>query len=296
LTRGAQDDLLSAVPLAQRLSRIASNAVQYEPLRMRARQGGVLVLEARGFMTERFGRERPLRNIYGVSMQKAGSQWAKALFEHELVVEATGLATFPQAVFDGRGFRNRFPAHCFAHLYLSYPEYTAIHKRAPYRTFYIARDPRDIVVSWYFSVRDTHRVFGPIAELRDRLTSLPFSEGLLFSMRELAPLLNGMRTWVDVAEPEVAFFRLEDIRDRPEPEVRRLLSHCRVELGGQALARVVQETSRDALRSKDLARRATGEESHYRREPSAHEKRFDDVHHETFRQLTGDLIERLGYA
>ena len=39
----------------------------------------------------------------------------------------------------------------------------AIDKPAPYRTFYPVRDPRDMVVSWYFSMRDTHRVFGPIA-------------------------------------------------------------------------------------------------------------------------------------
>ena len=170
------------MPLTQRLSQIASDVVQYEPLRMQARKAGVMYLEMRGLVTERFGRRRPLRNIYGVSMQKAGSQWAKALFEHELVMRATGLATYPQAVFDGRGLRNRFPAHCFCHLYLSYPQYAELHRPAPYRTFYIARDPRDIVVSWYFSTRDTHRVFGGIANLRQKLLSLPLSEGLLFSI------------------------------------------------------------------------------------------------------------------
>jgi len=255
-----------------------------------------MYLEMRGLVTERFGRRRPLRNIYGVSMQKAGSQWAKALFEHELVMRATGLATYPQAVFDGRGLRNRFPAHCFCHLYLSYPQYAELHRPAPYRTFYIARDPRDIVVSWYFSTRDTHRVFGGIANLRQKLLSLPLSEGLLFSIEELAPLLNGMKTWVGVPDPEVAFFRLEEIRDRPEAEVGRLLSHCQVRLSPEALARVLRETSRDALRGRDLERRGAGEESHYRREPSAHERYFEAVHHEAFRELMGDLVECLGYA
>ena len=40
---------------------------------MQARKAGVVCLEMRGLVTERFGRRRPLRNIYGVSMQKAGS-------------------------------------------------------------------------------------------------------------------------------------------------------------------------------------------------------------------------------
>jgi hypothetical protein len=192
--------------------------------------------------------------------------------------------------------RKRFPAHCYVPgLYFPYPEYAEIHKRQPYRTFYIARDPRDVVVSWYFSVRDTHREGGPIAELRERLVSLPIHEGLLLSMEWLEPQLNGMRTWVDVAEPEVAFFRLEDIRDDPETEVRRLLTHCKVELDDADYERVLRDTSRDSLRRRDLERRG-GEASHYRQAPSRHTEYFGNAHHDAFREQTGDLLERLGYS
>jgi hypothetical protein len=281
--------------LAQRLRAAASDLLQYEPVRSKARYGGALVLELRGLATERFGRPRPLRNIYGAGIQKAGSQWAKALFDHEVVVAASGLATFPQVVFGGRGFRKRFPANCYVPgLYFSYPEYAEIEKRQPYRTFYLARDPRDVVVSWYFSVRDTHRSMGAIGEARDQLMSQSVHEGLLYSMRWLEPQLNGMKTWVDVTEPEVALFRLEDIRDRPETEVRRLLDHCKVELTEDAFAEVLRDTSRDALRRKDLALRG-GEASHYRQAPSKHAEYFEDAHHAAFRDLTGDLVERLGY-
>jgi hypothetical protein len=282
--------------LTQRLRGFASDLLQAEPVRRPARYGGAFLLEARGVATERFGHPRPLRNIYGAGIQKAGSQWAKALFDHEFVVAATGLATFPQIVFGGRGFRNRFPAHCYVPgLYFPYPKYVEIHKQPPYRTFYIMRDPRDVVVSWYFSVRDTHPMIGPIGELREKLHALSIHDGLLLGIEFLQPQLNGMKTWIDVPEPEVGLFRLEDIRDQPEREVRRLLAHCKVELTEEALGEVLRDTSRDSLRNKDLAKRAPGSESHYRQAPSRHTAYFEDAHHEAFRALTGDLVERLGY-
>ncbi len=284
------------MPVTRRLSQLTSGVIQDERIRMPARLAGAALLEIRGLATEHHGRRRPLRNVYGASMWKAGSQWAKALFDHEIVADATGLATYPQAVFNGRGLRNRFPAHCYVQLYLSYPDYAGLLKRPPYRAFYVARDPRDIVVSWYFSMRDTHRELGRVPDLRRELRTLSFSDGLLFSIEDLAPSLNAMSTWLAAPSEEVAFFRLEEIRDDPEAETRRLLSHCQVSLSDAQLDRVLRDTSREALRSKDLAARSMGGESHYRQEPSTHMKHFGPEHHERFRELTGDLVEQLGYA
>ena len=160
----------------------------------------------------------------------------------------------------------------------------------------MARDPRDIVVSWYFSMRDTHRELPRVRDLRRRLSSMSLADGLLFSIRELAPSLNAMTTWLEAPSPEVAFFRLEEIAKDHEGQTRRLLSHCEVHLTEDDVRRVLAETSREGLRSRDLATRPEGQESHYRRQPSNHADHFDDVHHSLFRELTGDLVERLGYA
>src|SRR5207237_1835721 len=138
---------------------------QSEPWRRHVRLGGSRLLELRGAASERFGRARPLRNIYGAGVPKAGSQWAKALFDHDIVVSATGLATYPTLVFhSGQRQRTRFPAYCFVpDLFISYPEYRAIDKPTPYRTFYLVRDARDLGVSWYFSMRVPRRGVGPAA-------------------------------------------------------------------------------------------------------------------------------------
>lgn len=278
------------------LRRTASWVTQHELLRERIRVGAAFLLAVRGAAIERFGGPRPLRNVYAATTQKAGSQWSKALFGHDLVRAATRMETFPQFRYDEDQFRRRFPAGCFVPgLYLSYPAYSAIHKPRPYSTFYIARDPREIVVSWYFSVRDTHRPSGSVPSLRATLRSLSLHDGLLFSIEELAQPLLGMGTWIDVPEPEVAFFRLEDIDRKPEMTVRQLLKHCGVELAEADLRRVLSETSREALQVRDLEQR-TGGESHYRLRRSGYRQHFTKAHYTAFRTATGDLVERLGYS
>lgn len=278
------------------LQRTAQQCLQAEPLRKHARSGGALLLSARGSLIERISQPGVLRNIYATTIQKAGSQWSKALFDHDLVRAATGMATFPQFRYDQDQFRSRFPAACFVPgLYLSYQAYLAIEKPPPYRTFYIARDPRDIVVSWYFSVRDTHRLTGDISTLRQRLQSLSFHDGLLFSIERLTQPILGMGTWLQVEEPEVAFFRLEEFSSRPEVEVRRLLEHCRVKLSDTDFEQVLRQTSRQSLQKRDLEQRK-GTDSHYRVRQSGHREHFAPAHYAAFRAATGDLVERLGYS
>lgn len=281
------------------LSRIqpaVSNAIQTELIRRPARTSKALLLTARGWVIERSSDPRMLRNIYAATIQKAGSQWIKALFAHDSVRAATHMASFPQFRYDEDQFRKRFPAACFVPgLYLHYGAYVAIEKPPPYRTFYVARDPRDIVVSWYFSVRDTHRAMGRIPALRRTLHSLSFHDGLLFSIASLTQPILGMGTWLAVKDPEVAFFRLEDLSRRPEVEVQRLLAHCGVHLSHSDFKRVIHDTSRHKLQQRDLEQRKDSH-SHYRVRQSDYREHFAPAHYAAFRNATGDLVERLGYS
>lgn len=283
------------VPLP-RLKSAVKSAIQAERLRRPARASKALLLSARGPLMDRLSDANTLRNIYAATLQKSGSQWIKALFTHDLIRSQTRMATFPQFRYDEHQYRRRFPARCFVPgLYLSYPAYAAIEKPPPYRTIYVARDPRDIVVSWYFSVRDTHRVMGNIPDIRKILRSLGVHDGLLFSINWLTQPLLGMGTWTKVEEQEVAFFRLEELALRPETEVLRLLAHCNILLTKLDFQRLLRETSRQRLQERDLAQRQ-GHTSHYRLRQSGHREHFAPAHYAAFRTATNDLVERLGYS
>ena len=134
-----------------------------------------------------------LDNIFHCCVQKTGSQWIKAIFADQRIHHLTKMqihtyqTTMPGG-FDPRNLLERtfdtsFPPNTIiSPLYITYENYKQIPKSENHRTFFIMRDPRDIAVSWYFSVKHSHVPIGQIAEFRDKLNQLDISEGLKFAI------------------------------------------------------------------------------------------------------------------
>lgn len=85
----------------------------------------------------------------------------------------------------------------------------------PRRTLNIIRDPRDIVVSGYFSHRNTHAVealgvtWHELIEHRQRLLELDVADGILEEIEFSGYFLDHMVTW-NYSQPEVLELRMED--------------------------------------------------------------------------------------
>ncbi|GAA2358725.1 hypothetical protein Cme02nite_34920 [Catellatospora methionotrophica] len=85
----------------------------------------------------------------------------------------------------------------------------------PRRTVNVIRDPRDIVVSGYFSHRNTHGVHAlgvtwhELIDHRRRLLELDVADGLLEEIEFSGYFLDHMSTW-DYGQPEVLEVRMED--------------------------------------------------------------------------------------
>ncbi|GAA1369013.1 sulfotransferase domain-containing protein [Catellatospora chokoriensis] len=85
----------------------------------------------------------------------------------------------------------------------------------PRRTVNVIRDPRDIVVSGYFSHRNTHGVHAlgvtwhELIDHRRRLRELDVPDGLLEEIEFSGYFLDHMSTW-DYHQPEVLELRMED--------------------------------------------------------------------------------------
>jgi hypothetical protein len=94
-----------------------------------------------------------------------------------------------------------------------------------FRGFHVVRDPRDIVVSSYFSHRYSHPVdvWPELAEFRPVLERLPKEEGLLENMRFTEKLkvdgwdtnfFETLRTW-DYGSPDVLELKFESLVSNP---------------------------------------------------------------------------------
>lgn len=91
----------------------------------------------------------------------------------------------------------------------------ALTERGAYRGFHVIRDPRDIVVSGYFSHRYSHPIFednrAQMTAWRDQLNAAPsLEEGLFLEMKFEAENFDRLRSW-DYANPHVYETRFESM-------------------------------------------------------------------------------------
>jgi hypothetical protein len=270
--------------------------VQWQPARDAIKYAAHAAARGRAQVLERSGKMPPIANVFAGSCPKSGSQWIKALLHHPVVRKHTGLFTLPQLGYYKRSFRG-FPGGTFVPgLYISYQDYTRYHQPLPHRMVYVFRDPRDIVVSAYFSAF-THREILDLKESRTLLESMPIDEALTWVIHNGEDHLRDMATWVGVANRDetVRTWRLEDIGADYAAAVPDILAFCGVTLADDEMATVIAETSREALQQQDLSERKVGSESHYRIERKGYRELFKPEHYAEVERIVPGFIEQLGY-
>jgi hypothetical protein len=238
-----------------------------------------------------------VENIYFGTVQRSGSQWIKEFFDDPRVRRYTGLVSFPQHRYEWDEFVKRFPRYTFVPgLYMSYDLYEEIDKPRHYRTFYVIRDPRSIAVSWYWSTLETHMLMGKVFKHREALQRLEFDEGLAYSIRALAGKFTDMRTWMyNAYDPNVMILRFEEVRADPIKYFRMVFDHCQVPIPDAQLEATLADYTREKMRARTLVGKDQNVDTHYRSRSSDYRDVFGPKHHELFHNVTGDLVELLGY-
>lgn len=236
-------------------------------------------------------------NVYHCTMRKTASQWIKALLSDPAVYRYSGLLPY-----DPRPYRwhppQPFPTgRAVSALFISHSGFMSIPKPARYRAFFTVRDPRDIVVSSYFSYRSSHTPMGDVPQVRRAIHDKPRKEGLLHVIGHLSRknTFRVLRAWATAPSMEaVRHFRYEDLTgERQLDEFDRLLRHCGILLPAADLAALRSRYSFSRMRGDHGS---AGTVSHYRKgEPGDWRNHFDDDVHEAFAAATGDLVELLGY-
>ncbi|MEV4349528.1 sulfotransferase domain-containing protein [Actinoplanes sp. NPDC049596] len=235
-------------------------------------------------------------NVYHCAIRKTASQWVKAVFSDPLVFRHSGLLTYDPRYYNWSHPNLCPPGRVALSLFIARDRFDQVEKPARHRAFYVLRDPRDLVVSSYFSNRDSHSPMGDVLQIRRVLQEKPKKEGLIYLIEDLAAKgrFNSLQSWVNAPESdEVRLFRYEDLTgEHQEREVAALMRHCGIHIPPDDLATLLARYSFSRMND----RQGAGAVSHYRKgEPGDWRNHFDDDIQEAFTKATGNLVDRLGY-
>ena len=253
--------------------------------------------------------QSPSENVYHCCVHRTASQWFGQLFNDYRTYRASGLHAYhyqsrlpgrhdPRPIAERR-FSDPFPQRrIVSPLYVDYEGYLSIPKPERYRTFYVLRDPRDVVVSWYFSARYSHRLMGDLHEVRPELQELSTEDGLIWSIEHLAEFgtFAAIDSWWQhgPADPNVLLVRFEEITG-PDAngELTRLFDHLEIGMDPNDVKALLEKYSFESMSG-----RRQGKEdlhAHYRSGTAGWSKYFTDRTHDAMASVTGDLVARLEY-
>jgi hypothetical protein len=205
----------------------------------------------------------------------------------------------------------------------------------PLRGVHVIRDPRDIIVSGYFSHKHSHPVghLPHMAAHRQQLQEVSKDEGLLLEMDYAASALQDMAEW-DYENPDILELKMEDLTAEPYAGFLQIFSHFGLldEEGGYSLShrlkvfiqvlanrlslkrRMPLDVRRavpvsaalllDRVYDNRFEKKAKGRDkgesdvkSHYRKGKAGDwRNHFTERHVSAFEEMFGDIVWRLGYA
>lgn len=256
-------------------------------------------------------------NIYYCCTQKTASQWFKSIFCDADFYRYSGFVVSPYQYLGLRYARigGAFPPKTVvSHLYFNYQDYLKVPKPDKYKTFFILRDPRDIIVSWYFSAKYSHVLVPPIHTIRYNLERLDFDDGLKYIIDTQAEfgLFECQRSWIEAQKSNWAYkplnliqgtaphetakiFRYEDLSNNELNFVRDLFAFLEIKMPPKILESIVTKNTIKKL-SKDQNSLDGDKKNHYRKGVSGDwQNHFSEPVKQHFYAITGDLIDVLGY-
>jgi len=213
-------------------------------------------------------------NIFHTCVPKTGSQWIKKIFSDPIVYSYSGLSFITSTDSDPRALDKRDYTEMFkknsiiSPLYISYNKFQGIPKPENYKSFFVMRDPRDIVVSWYFSTKISHGKMGSVDANRKILNEKNFKDGLLYMINYVNEfgLFAALDSWLTLGAKDnnVMILKYEDLISKSSFEhFSKLFNFLDIKMPSEDLMQILERYS-----FENLAGRNRGTEnlnSHYRK-------------------------------
>lgn len=247
----------------------------------------------------------PNFNIYHCCIQKTATQWFSKLLTDRLIWKNTGFSLY----YPGKNFITGDklildqlkdipkPGIICSPFYIQYDTFEKFTKNDIYKAFYIIRDPRDIIISNYFSIKYSHPVLNNyIVDNRKDLIQLSEHDGIMKLIVNTAKFITQiMHKWNAADNVNIKIFKFEDVFGPEQLAfLKDIFSHCRVSLPDADIQYLVDQYSFQKI----SGRRAGTEDQkhHYRKGVSGDWKNyFSEEHKQRFKLEAGDLLIGLGY-
>jgi hypothetical protein len=184
--------------------------------------------------------------VLHITHQKAGSQWIHRIFHalayDRVILPEVELAATHERPIEGVQFLKRpvVPGKIYPTLYLTREQFAEARLPRHHRRFIVIRDPRDTLVSAYFSYKLSHKLNSDwMHDCRIHLNRVSTEEGLLFILDNWLPSIATFQ-WSWVASGE-RLIKYEDLLKNDETILERvLLHHCRLPVERDRFREVVQ--------------------------------------------------------
>lgn len=162
--------------------------------------------------------------IFHVTHWKAGSQWVSSVLKYAAPRRVIQPITNVQGLLGGPVRQG----HIYTPVYASHSQFRAFVPDDPsHRTFFVIRDPRDTLISWYFSLMYSHESEWPsVRQSRDELHALSKNDGLALMIgKHMQELSRIQQEWIAAG---AAIFRYEDLVADEQKTFKQIFDFCRL--------------------------------------------------------------------
>lgn len=244
-----------------------------------------------------------MSNLYHCTVHKAASTWFRDLFRDPVVKQAHGMPVYhyetdlKRKVYENYcdQTRVRVPDNSIVtNVYCSHDQFASHIKHPEYRGFYIVKDPREIVVSSYWSWRKNHPSGHPNRQLMERLS---LEDGLRWTIDELDRTLGkfaAMRSWASQPEDTFLYFKTEDFFANQDDNLDTLLEFLGIEVAREEFDALCERFSFESL-SGGRKPGQVDQGNHFRSGKTGTWREMPDEILDYFYETTDDLVEVLGY-
>jgi hypothetical protein len=232
---------------------------------------------------------------------KTASQWVRLILSDPRVYMRSGLKPLPYYSFI-KPWTDPEPVipkqTLVTNLYLDFDIFRSLVEGRRWAAIFVIRDPRDILISWYFSTRYSHIPLPKVMENRARLEKLSERDGILTAIDDFDEFAGLMTSWMRAAQqdPRILVCRFEDLTGPASLSIwQAILRHYDIAVPESTLRSLLELYRFQNLRSRKYDAEVPEVEKYRSGRPGDWIRYFDDEIRHIFMTRYGHLVRDAGY-